>query len=341
MNGKKIYLIVWDRYSKDRFRKTDSTNIKNSFFEFKGTLAKPCEEAYVMVKEKGNFFYFVLDSGKTKMHIRPLPPQWPTHKNKLSNIAVDNSLSNSINDSLRTLKNQYYLKFGRPAPNTNGIIKLNSARSKELWLKELAIIEKHPDQYYSLIYLYKLLLQRRSEATRIENVYEQLDPALKKSVLGEELYNKIKVTLATQVGHPIFEFSGNTVTGAEFSNNSLAGKIYLIAFGATWCKPCKENYPLLKDLYKKYKKNGFEIVDINMDDKKEVWVKQIKSFDLNWTSISELKKWEESLIVKQSGIDYIPFYLLVDKTGIIIYSSSEFKDSKFLVLDNIIKMNID
>ena len=221
MNDTKIYLIVCDRYSKDLFSKTDSTIIKNSFFEFKGTLAKPCEEAYVSLKEKGNFFYFVLYSDKTKIYISPLPTQYPTYKNKLSNIVVDNSLSNTINDSLRTIINQYYLKFIKPAPNANIIIKLNSALNKELYLKELDIIEKHPYHYYSLIYLYKLLLQRRSEAIRIENVYEQLYSALKKSVLGEELYNKIKVTLVTQVSHPIFEFSVNTVTSAEFSNNSL------------------------------------------------------------------------------------------------------------------------
>jgi thiol-disulfide isomerase/thioredoxin len=340
MNNKEIFLIVWDAYSNNKFKKRDTAVIRNFCFEFNGIISRPSEEAYLMLKEKGNFFYFVLDSGKTQMDISTLPQGWPLYKNKLSNISVKNSSSNAINDSLTKLINNYYLNFAKPAKDNSGIVQLDSLKSKELWLKELEIIERHSNQFYSLIYLYKLLLQRKAEAGKIETVFNLVPLHLRTTELGQELSGKIKSIVSTHLNHPIAEFSANTVSGEVFSNNSLKNRTYLVAFGASWCKPCKENYPKLKSLYKKYRDKGFEIIDINIDDKNANWEKQLKVLATEWVSVSELKKWKDSDIVKQFGLDYIPFYLLVNKDGIIIYNSAQCIDPGFLLLDKIISENI-
>jgi thiol-disulfide isomerase/thioredoxin len=341
LNGKKIYLVIWDTYSNNKFKREDSAVIKNLHFEFRGRIKKQCEEAFIMLKEKGNFFDFALDSGIIVMTIRPLPSNWPFYKNKLSNTFVRNSYSNIIHDSLRNLINHYYLNYGKPDKTNNGIVRLDTARSKELWIEELGIVQRHSTQFYSLIYLYKLLLERKKEVIKIRDIFNILPQALKSSELGQELSDKIIAIISTQVTHHITEFSINTVSGSTFFSNMLSGRVYLIAFGATWCKPCKENYPLLKELYRKYKDKGFEIVDINLDDRKVMWRKQIESFELNWVSVSELKKWEESVIVKKFGINYIPFYLLVNKEGIIIYNSSQTNDSEFTLLNKVISDNLE
>lgn len=53
-NNKKIYLVIEDGYSLNRFKKVDSFVIKDNSFSFSGTISKPCEWAYLYLK--GGFF---------------------------------------------------------------------------------------------------------------------------------------------------------------------------------------------------------------------------------------------------------------------------------------------
>jgi thiol-disulfide isomerase/thioredoxin len=44
------------------------------------------------------------------------------------------------------------------------------------------------------------------------------------------------------------------------------GKAVLITFWATWCEPCRDEYPMLNELAKQYAPQGLHVVGINLDD---------------------------------------------------------------------------
>jgi thiol-disulfide isomerase/thioredoxin len=44
------------------------------------------------------------------------------------------------------------------------------------------------------------------------------------------------------------------------------GKSVVVTFWATWCEPCRDEYPLLNDLAKQYAPQGLYVVGINLDD---------------------------------------------------------------------------
>lgn len=50
-----------------------------------------------------------------------------------------------------------------------------------------------------------------------------------------------------------------------FSSQELEGKVRLIVFWATWCKPCVEEVPVLNDLYEYYQDKDFVIHAISVD----------------------------------------------------------------------------
>ena len=54
------------------------------------------------------------------------------------------------------------------------------------------------------------------------------------------------------------------INGAVASD-SFKGKVVYVDFWASWCKPCKQSFPWLNDLQAHYKKVGFEVVAINLD----------------------------------------------------------------------------
>lgn len=71
------------------------------------------------------------------------------------------------------------------------------------------------------------------------------------------------------VGKLAPEIQGKDVDGDSVSLAGLKGKVVLIDFWATWCPPCIANVPDLQALRKKYGKDGFEILGVNLDARRE------------------------------------------------------------------------
>jgi len=44
------------------------------------------------------------------------------------------------------------------------------------------------------------------------------------------------------------------------------GKPLLVTFWATWCEPCRDEYPMLNELAKQYASQGLKVVGVSLDD---------------------------------------------------------------------------
>lgn len=109
----------------------------------------------------------------------------------------------------------------------------------------------------------------------------------------------------------------NTPSGEALSLSSLKGKVVLIDFWASWCKPCRMENPNVVKLYAKYKDKGFEILGVSLDREKSAWEQAIKDDNLTWKHVSDLAFWN-STVVKQYNITGVPYTVLVDREGKII-----------------------
>ena len=113
------------------------------------------------------------------------------------------------------------------------------------------------------------------------------------------------------------DFTQTDTSGNAVTLSSLQGKYVLIDFWASWCKPCRAQNPSLLRLYKKYKDNGFTILGVSLDTKKESWMKAIHDDRLEWLHVSDLKSWKNA-VAQQYNISSVPQNYLLDAQGVII-----------------------
>jgi thiol-disulfide isomerase/thioredoxin len=54
--------------------------------------------------------------------------------------------------------------------------------------------------------------------------------------------------------------------GKAYTPQSLANKVVVVNFWATWCKPCQKEIPDLSKIYEQYKDRGLVILGVMTDD---------------------------------------------------------------------------
>lgn len=104
--------------------------------------------------------------------------------------------------------------------------------------------------------------------------------------------------------------------GTEVPVSSLKGKVVLIDFWASWCRPCRMNNPRLVELYKAHHEKGFEIYAISIDTDKSAWKKAVQTDQMFWTNVIDTRG-GNSTILANFNVRAIPSNLLVDKKGMI------------------------
>jgi peroxiredoxin len=162
---------------------------------------------------------------------------------------------------------------------------------------------------------------------------EQLDPEKDKELfmlLDAELGKKYGESVYYQEFHKVIvKFTSLSVgslapdiilpdaNGNPTKLSDLRGKVVLVDFWASWCRPCRLENPNVVSAYNKYHAKGFEVFGVSLDQDRDKWLEAIETDGLVWTQVSDLMFWN-SAVVKLYDIKGIPFAVLLDKEGKII-----------------------
>ena len=131
-------------------------------------------------------------------------------------------------------------------------------------------------------------------------------------------HNRLEQVARTSVGAMFTDFTiehGNADGSAvSLSDYVGKGKFVLVDFWASWCGPCKEEMPNLKDVYERYKGDRFELVGIAVSDKRADTEAAVAKLELPWPIIYDA----QSIPSEIYGVNAIPHIILFDPDGKIV-----------------------
>lgn len=180
------------------------------------------------------------------------------------------------------------------------------------------IAEKNPNSLISIIALTDLLNLKAVPATKVKEIYSSLEDTLKTTRLGKNLERLIGTSVSKiDIGSHIDDFSAPTPEGNILSLKESMGKITIIDFWASWCKPCRAENPNVVRVYNKYHDRGLNIIGVSLDKTKAKWVTAIENDNLDWNHISNLQSWQEP-IARTFGVRSIPATFIIDEKGNVI-----------------------
>lgn len=109
-------------------------------------------------------------------------------------------------------------------------------------------------------------------------------------------------------------FRLTTLDGRTLALESLAGKVVLIDFWATWCGPCREALPNIRSIAKKFDGQPFAVLSISLDSDEAKWKEFVGKNGMTWMQYRDGSF--EGRISKQFGVTAIPATFTIDVDGV-------------------------
>jgi len=163
---------------------------------------------------------------------------------------------------------------------------------------------------------------------RIE-LYKMYNSVLKEpNLIANEMIQSLtdyKITeekkLAVAPGKPFKEVIAKDINNIEISLSETIknNKYTLLEFWASWCGPCRGEFPHLKKAYKTYNPKGFEIYGLSLDDKEDRWLKALKEENTPWINVVDYKDFESDAAIAYF-VQGIPASFLISNDGTIVAS---------------------
>jgi len=118
-----------------------------------------------------------------------------------------------------------------------------------------------------------------------------------KNILPGLLFSAFAATsLASSglMGQAAPDFALKSASGENLRLSEFRGDVVMVNFWATWCGPCRQEMPLLDELYSRYGRVGFSLLGVNIDDNSSKAMKMVSelgvSFPVLFDSSKEVSK---------------------------------------------------
>ena len=323
-NGVRVYLKTSENGQKGRI--TDTAIVVNEAFNFKGKI------------DGSEMRILTIDGivGQTALVLEPEQIEVTIYKDSIyqsevsggNNNVIFNSYKNGYQDLVEKvsgLRQAYVLAQG-DADAIKEIQERNTILRSELKDYGLNFLKQNPDSDFSLMLLDGITGQQGFDAKMASEVFELMPQALlnkpTNTIMAQKINAKINIALNTfepKIGAKAPDFTAPNPDGEMITLSNILGKVTILDFWASWCRPCRIENPNFVKIYEQYHAKGLEIISVSLDrnNQKQRWVEAIEKDQLNWYNVSNLKFWQDPL-AQLYNVSSIPATFILDKDGVIL-----------------------
>ena len=118
-----------------------------------------------------------------------------------------------------------------------------------------------------------------------------------------------------KIGAAAPDFALRSSSGKNLKLSEHRGEVVMVNFWATWCGPCRQELPLLNRLHEQYRKAGFTLLGVNIDDRPDAAQSMAKKLGISFPILFDTEKQVSRLF----DVNAMPSTLLIDRDGKIRY----------------------
>ena len=130
--------------------------------------------------------------------------------------------------------------------------------------------------------------------------------------------------LAVNVGEPAPALSLPNADGLPVKLEDLRGKVVYVDFWASWCAPCRQSFPWMAEMQKKYSQAGFAVVAVNVDKNRADANRFLQTTAAPFTVVFD----PQGTTPAAWNVKAMPSSFLIDAKGKVALVESGFRDDR-------------
>ena len=316
----------------------DSTYALNEKFNFTGKLNK--EPATFEITSKSmmsdGYFYKDILIGNENIIIKSDKENFQFTTNAKGSKYQDfenkkNELTKELYKERNILTDQYRMSTEKNPIKIDSIRKFTWDRvhiiDSIIKNRRINFIKENLNNYTSINELGSLADQFSKK--ELNELFQKFSKEIQESSYGEKAKTYLEVNLLN-IGDTYADFSAQDQDGNQVKLSELRNHKYtLIDFSTTYCGPCIESIPELKEIADIHKDN-LQLVTFSGNSNKQRWENSIKRDSLPWKSLWDGKGYKSKTIIGYQVTGY-PTFCLIDPDGKIVdqwvgYGKDELKN---------------
>jgi len=120
---------------------------------------------------------------------------------------------------------------------------------------------------------------------------------------------------------PAPDFTLKSRSGENIKLSELRGQVVMINFWASWCGPCRQEMPLLDQLYQRYRPMGFTLLGVNVEEDSSAADKVLKEIPVSFPVLYDNK----NQVSENYQVRAMPSTVLIDRDGKVRYLHEGYK----------------
>ena len=120
---------------------------------------------------------------------------------------------------------------------------------------------------------------------------------------------------------PAPDFTLKSRSGDNIKLSELRGQVVMINFWASWCGPCRQEMPILDQLYQRYEPMGFTLLGVNVEEDSAAANKVLKEIPVTFPVLYDSK----NQVSESYQVRAMPSTFLIDRDGKVRYLHKGYK----------------